>query len=50
MAVEITEKDVKAMKDALERGSDIRVERTKYGIRIVELKVKVISKHDESKQ
>lgn len=50
MAVEITEKDIQAIKEALERGSDVRVERTKYGVRIVELKVKVLSKHDESKR
>ena len=49
MAVEFTDKDIKAMKEALDRGSDIRIERTKYGIRIIELKVKVLSKHDESK-
>lgn len=49
MAVVITEKDMKEIQAALDRGSDVRIEKTKYGIRIIELKVKVISKHDESK-
>ena len=49
MAVVITEKDMKEIQVALDRGSDVRIEKTKYGIRIIELKVKVISKHDESK-
>lgn len=47
--VALTSKTIAEIQSALARGSDVRIENTKYGIRIIELKVRVLAKQDEKK-
>lgn len=44
MTIYVTAEDLRPINEALERGSDVKIQRTREGYRIIECKVKVLKK------